>query len=406
MTIARLWQGFASRPSQFMIQGILAAMCASFGATMAASAFLSNAGSSALPVYYILFASLSVPVSLLFSGVIDRWPRRTLMAWLLGSYMVGAIAASALSDGSQAGSYILYVFVSVCELMIYSVYYIMFADYFTVLEGKRYGGPMTIALGGGAIAGALLIPVATSHFGASGAFMALVPMVGATLAHLIWLTRREQPLDEPESGAEEGILESLKTLPLLSKRHPIVALMAAAMFVNVIGQCFMEFEAFSIYSSSFPDEADLAAFLGRMTAIVDIVGIIIVFATTPLIPRLGVAKMNMVPPTINVISFVVLALFSGLPSGILAHLNYYPLEHSLNVPVFALIYNALPHRFVGRVRVINDGVVYPLALAASGGLLLVLEPWLNPATAKSVPPNLYRWCGPCARRCDPRCIRG
>lgn len=373
MTPAALWHGFVSRPCQFMIQGTLAAMCAAFGSTMAAAAFLSNAGSSALPVYYILFAALSIPVSILFSGVIDRWPRRTLMAALFLTYMVGAIAASALSNGAAVGSYVLYVFVSVCELMIYSVYYIMFADYFTVIEGKRYGGPMTIALGGGAVIGALIIPVVTRAVGADGAFLALLPLVGVTLVHLIWLTRREQPLDEPESGAEEGILESLKSLPLLSRRHPIVLLMAAAVFANIVGQCVMEFEAFSIYAATFPDETELAAFLGKMTAVVDVVGIAIVFITTPLIPRLGVVKMNMVPPLINFVSFLAISLSSGLASGILAHINYYPLEHSLNVPVFALIYNALPHRFVGRVRVINDGVIYPLALAASGGALLLLE---------------------------------
>ncbi len=29
-------------------------------------------------------------------------------------------------------------------------------------------------------------------------------------------------------------------------------------------------------------------------------------------------------------------------------------------------YNAVPHRFIGRTRVVNDGVIYPIALAASG----------------------------------------
>ena len=296
------------------------------------------------------------------------------MTLLLLIYMVGAAAISLLIDDSVYVYYVLYLVISICELFMYSTYYIMFYDYFTVIEGKHHGGAMTIALGVGAVIGALLISLLTQFAEARRVFLALPVLIGITLAHLTWLTRRERPLDEAESAPEEGILESLKALPMVSRRYPIVVLLAASMFINVAGQCLMEYEAFSIYAATFPDTRNLASFLGKMTAVVDVVGILIVFfVSNPLIPRLGVAKMNLVAPAINFGSFLILAASSSLPAGILAHLNYYPLEHSLNVPVFALTYNAVPHRVVGRVRVINDGVVYPLALAGTGLLLLLIQ---------------------------------
>ncbi len=261
---------------------------------------------------------------------------------------------------------------------MYSIYFIMFSDYFTVVEEKRYGGAMTIALGVGAMTGSLLISLLTRFVEARRLFLALPLLVGITLAQLVWLTRREQPLNETESAPEEGIVESLKALPKLSRRYPIVLLMAVATLTNIAGQCFMEFEAFSIYANTFPVERELASFLGKMTAAVDFVGILIVFfVTNPMIPRLGVAATSMVAPAINFASFLILAASSSLPAGILAHLNYYPLEHSLNVPVFTLTYNALPHRFIGRVRVINDGVIYPIALASAGLVLLMIENLLS-----------------------------
>ncbi|MEN6543818.1 cyclic nucleotide-binding domain-containing protein [Parvibaculum sp.] len=367
-----------SRHWQVILHGALLAMCSAFGSTLAASLFLANAGANAVPIYYLILAAASIPVSLLFSSVIDRWPRRTTMTGLLVIYMASAIGLAALMSQSIASFYVLYTVISVCELMIYSIYYILFSDYFSVLDAKRYSGAMTIALGVGAMAGSLLVSYLTGIFEAREVLLALPILVLLALAHLLWLTKREQPLDEVESAAEENMLESLGLLPRIIQRHPIILLMAASVFFNIVGQCVMEFEAFSIYADNFPDETQLASFLGEMTAIVDLVGILVVFfVSNPLISRIGVARLAIVPAVINLVSFIVLAASSSLSAGVLAHLNYYPLEHSLNVPVFALIYNAIPYRFAGRVRVINDGIIYPLALAASGILLLVVEPHLT-----------------------------
>lgn len=368
-----------SRPGQFILQALLVSMSAVYGSYLAASLFLAHAGSQAIPLYYVLFAALSIPLSILFSGFIDRWSRRSIMAVLLTGHMIlTPLASLTLEWGppgwETAGCFLLYIVASIFELMLYGVFYIFFADYFTLTENKRLSGILTVALAAGALIGAGLVSLATHMVPARSAVLALPFLVLATLWHLRWLTRREDPLDECESAAEDGILESLKSLPGLSRRHPIVLAMALAMFVNIFVQCLMEYQAFSLYTAAFPGEGALTSFIALMGAVVEVVGVVLVFCVSePLIPRLGVARMNMIAPLVNVASFAVLAVAPGLASGILAHINYSPLEHSLNAPLFALVYNAVPYRFSGRVRVINDGVVYPLALAASGGLLLLVQ---------------------------------
>ncbi len=367
-----------SRPGQFMAQGLLLSMSVVYGSSLAVSLFLANAGSAALPVFYLLFAALSIPLSLLFSGCIDRWPRRIILAAVMIVYMVAAPLASLSLSLGAAGCFLLYCVASICEQMLYGVFYIFLGDYFTVIENKRISGQVTIALAAGAMLGAGLVSLATHLVAPRTAYLALPVLVLATLAHLFWLTRREAPLDECESAAEDGIWDSLKSLPSLSRRHPIVLAMAAAMFANVSVLCLMEYEAFSLYTVSYPDEATLAPFMAMMGAAVEVIGVLLVFCLfEPLVPRLGVARMTLIPPAINLASFAVLALAPCLASGMLAHVNYSPLKYSLSAPLFALIYNAVPHRFAGRVRVINDGVVYPLALAVSGGLLLAVQQGLS-----------------------------
>src|SRR6185295_8131038 len=110
----------ASRAGQFVFQGALVGACASFGSTMAASLFLANAGAATLPLYYMLFATLSIPASLLFSGIVDRWPRRTTMGGLLVIYAIAAVSSAAFLGDGTAGYYVQYVVISVSEQLLYS----------------------------------------------------------------------------------------------------------------------------------------------------------------------------------------------------------------------------------------------------------------------------------------------
>ena len=76
-----------------------------------------------------------------------------------------------------------------------------------------------------------------------------------------WVTRRHQPLDAARPAASrESILDSLRILPPLVRRYPLIALMTAAMFLNVLLQCIAEFLAFSIYTIHFPQPINWPCF--------------------------------------------------------------------------------------------------------------------------------------------------
>ena len=95
--------------------------------------------------------------------------------------------------------------------------------------------------------------------------------------------------------------------------------------------------------------------------------------------------MNLVYPGIMVAAFAALAASFRLPAAILGHIVYDALARGIDAPVFLANYNAVPHRLVGRVRMVNDGVVYPLAMTVAGGALVVLQ--------ASSPPLVITACG-------------
>lgn len=366
------------RPAQFMLLAFLLATANSFAATNAASLFLSRAGADALPGYYLAFAALSIPMSLVFSAVIDRWPRATIMRAMLIAFLLLSVVLAALAGIGEFGPYALYLGVSIGGLLLYSVYYVLAADYFTATEAKRHTGAVAISMAAGGLAGAILVAGAAQVVDA-GTTLYLTPLlVAAVIVHLGWLTGRERPLDESEAAPDEGVLDSLTMLPRLARRYPIIPMLGTSMFVAVLLQCLAEYLAFSIYADAYPQEEALTAFLGLTNAGLSLFGIAAVFFfTNPLIPRLGVARMNVVFPLLNLGAFALLSVSERLPAGILAHVAYDPCDNAIGDPVTTMNFNAVPHRFVARVRVVHDGVVYPAALALAGILLLVVAGWLE-----------------------------
>ncbi|HEU0217431.1 MAG TPA: cyclic nucleotide-binding domain-containing protein [Stellaceae bacterium] len=369
----------ASRAGLAVVLAFLLAAQNTYASTLAASGFLARVGAHGIPLYYILFAAVSIPLAALFSSVIDRFPRRQLFAGALGVFIGLTVLLAALSTIGAVlplGVYLpygTYLLVRVFEHLLYSIYYILIADHLTVLDNKRYAARIALGMAIGGLVGGGLLTGMTSSVGAGAAAWATPFLVAAVLVYAVWITRRQQPLDAAAPASPEGLAESLQVIPRLLARYPLVALMSGAMLLNVLLQCLAEFSAFSIYTAHFPRIDQLTVFLGIVNAGLSLLGfLVIVLFTGRQLPRLGVPKMNLVYPALDVLAFGALALSPSLPAGILANVSYDPFEHGIDVPVTTMNYNAIRHRFVGRVRVFIDGAVFPLGLAVAGLLLLGL----------------------------------
>jgi MFS family permease len=362
-----------SRAGLAVILAFFLAAQNTYASTLVASRFIAQVGARGIPFYYVLFAATSIPIAILFSSVIDRFPRHRLFIaalWIFAA-VTGMLAVAA--SFAQSTPYLGFLIVRVFEHLLYSIYYILIADYLTVLDNKRYAAPIALGMAMGGLFGGALLTAMTSSFGASTAAWAAPVLVAAVPVYAAWVTNRRQPLDAAAPASPEGFVESVQVIPRLLARYPMVALMSAAMLLNVMLQCIAEFSALSIYGTHFPRLDELTVFLGLVNAALSVLGfVIIVLFTGRQLPRLGVPRMNLVYPALDVLTFGVLALSPSLPAGILANVSYDPFEHGIDVPVTTMNYNAVRRRFVGRVRVFIDGIVFPVGLASAGVLLLVL----------------------------------
>lgn len=353
-----------------------------YGSTLAAALFLNRAGSNAIPLYYVLYAVLSIPVAIVFSQIIDRHPRNALFtALMVGGAILTAAVAPAAHTESKTLLYTLYIVISVFEQLSYSVFYVLMADYFTSVETNHSTTAIAVGMALGGLIGGVLAGVGAGTFHAADLLLGMPALLLITAFIFGLMRRRMVALGEAEPQAEEGLLASLAAFPPLIKRYPIAGLLALGVFLNIVVQSITEYQVFVIYTERFADEAALTRFLGVLNGALNLVNIVTSFALTgPLLARLGVARMNLVYPAMTVSAFAALGAWFALPAAIFAHVVYDPWAHSVDAPTFVANYNALPHRFVGRVRIFCDGLAYPAAMAAAGGALWFIQTRVSQGT--------------------------
>jgi len=127
------------------------------------------------------------------------------------------------------------------------------------------------------------------------------------------------------------------------------------------------------FSRRFPDPADLAAFIGLFLAVTNAIEIAIEMLVTPwLIRRIGVPSTNLIHPTLTLLSFAGLAYQYNIVSGVFARMNGEMLENALANPIRALLCNAIPLRFRGRVRAFIEGIAVYAGMSIGGGVLWAL----------------------------------
>jgi hypothetical protein len=364
-----------SRITNLLLLAMLLSVADGFGATLAASHFLSTVGSNGIVVDYVIFAALSIPVSMIMAPAINRGSRAALLErLLLGAVPVSAVLILASVYGGAIGAYVLFSGLPVIHLVIASVFQVMLGDYMTVREISRYSVRLSVAMSSGVMLGSLLAVGLVTVFDPVWLTFGLLPLQLLCFGHLSWLATQWQPAGEWEAQEEEGVMESLRGIGRLLRGFPIALLLVVAVFANMLTQCSSEYLVYTIYTDHFPDEQALARFFGIMKGVVNFAGMAVgLWLSDPLMRRLGIARMNLVFPVASGLGFVGMAISPALALGIMAHVVYAGLADTIDVPVMTINYNAVPPRFSGRLRVFNDNIVYPFALALSGFLLWAVD---------------------------------
>jgi len=346
---------------------------------IANSLFVSQVGAGQLPIAFILIGLCSLPIYGIFSQIADRYSRPQVFRYVLLGSIVSMLGLRLLVNLDTVWVYYALLIVIFFQWDFYNnlLYPGLLTDYFTTIEYKRYAPYIGIAQAVGTLIGGGYTLLLSNRFPSRDLIWCLPGFMAIAFGQLVYLEKSQRRLQTPVVEEQVGILESLRILPDLGKRYPLILFLAASTFLLVIIYVCSEFLWFNIYGQEF-EESQLTGFLGLMRMIISLIQVVFLYGITrPLLKWIGVARLNAVYPVTTLLSLGGLLFNFRLPMAIALHINGDALYKAINLPVHQLNYNGIPHQYVGRIRALSDGLIYSLGLTLAGVILWLCHMYLS-----------------------------
>ena len=373
---------------------LFGAMAALLG-IVANAMFLDAYGSGWLPLTYIAIGAAGVGVSAILARSARRFDLVQLAVAVLGGAAVGigiSWLIAARGDGAWVSAPLLVLFPILIQLGF--VFIGGQAGRILDIAGMKAsfpriaaGFPVGAVVGG--LAGGPLVGLLgrTEHLLlvtalVQGAFAAMVWATGRRYASVLVRTTHAEPVATGGPSAPDAGDSGDRSLGRLL-RSPFVSLLLAYQVLSALGSQVSDFLVFDRATAHFTDAADLARFVAGYTAVMNGVAIgFLVLGAGPLLRRfglrLGIAANPLVMTVFAVGMIAVLAASGAASIALLAVVSAgriadIALTDGTTRTSINAMYQVLPQRARFAAQAAVEGMGVPIAIGASGVLILVLR---------------------------------
>jgi ATP:ADP antiporter, AAA family len=322
-------------------------------------------------VFFVMLAA--VP---LFGFVASKFPRRTVLPGLYGFFVTGLIAFWLVfrTDGvSQAAASVFFVFASVFNLFVVSLFWSLMAELWTNAEAKRLYGFISAGGTAGAFAGPLLARELVGLIAPTDLLLVSSALLVAALAASLMLRGLKSGHGEEEAKpAGGGIFDG--AAKLLSS--PYLARIALFVFIaNIVGT-FFYLEQTRLVGLHITDSAERVRFFSSRDLIVSILTITIeIFGTAAVLRRFGVTVALAALPVVATLGTLALSFDPGLWMVGAVLVAERVTAFALSSPAIKVMYTLTSADEKYKVQNFVDTVVYRGGDAVAG--------WLFPLIAGS-----------------------
>jgi ATP:ADP antiporter, AAA family len=228
--------------------------------------------------FYVGTFTVMLLLTPLFGALVSRVRKPLLLPVTYGFFasnlLVFYVFFKAIPD-SRGLAAAFFVWLSVFNMFVVSVFWSFMVDVFRAQEAKRLFGPIMAGGGTGAILGPLIMQFLAPRIGVDGVvFLAMLLLLG-TLPCIRGLARWAEarhgrfvlPPGDSESRIGGGILSGLRIVAGSRYLLGIFAIIA----LGSIAAAFMYSELLRLVGSSYPDLASRAEYFGRLDFVVNVV---------------------------------------------------------------------------------------------------------------------------------------
>jgi AAA family ATP:ADP antiporter len=252
----------------------------------------------------------------LYGALVARFRRSIFLPWIYGTVAVAFVAFGMMlvADAIDIGmGQIFYVFISVLNLFVVSVFWSFLLELFNHTQSKRLFG--VIAAGGtaGALAGPFVTDMTVGFIGNSGIMFLGAGLFVAAIGFQRALLRIWKDRVDPNAAAggkrEERALGGNPFAGFwLVVKSPYLLAMASFVVLLAAATTFLYFEQLRLVSETFSDPTERTRVFARIDWIVQSLTIVSqVFLTGWIASRLGLVTLLTIVPIVMIGGFLALA---------------------------------------------------------------------------------------------------
>jgi AAA family ATP:ADP antiporter len=307
-----------------------------------------------------------------FGGLAARLPVRRLLPAIYGFFalnLVGFFAAleSGISLGALASAF--FVWVSVFNLFVVSVFWSFMADLYSTEAARRLFGFISAGGSLGAVAGPGLTAWLAPAIGIPNLLLVSAALLAASLGCIAALLRlapgggaRFLRTAEQERGARPGLWEGVVRIA----RSPYLAGICIFLVCYTLLSTLLYFFQTRLVPEVVPTPERRTQLFAAVDFAVNALTLSLQLAVTGrLLSKLGVTIMLAALPAVGIVGFLLLGLFSVLPVLIVFGVLRRAGEFAISKPARETLYTVVPREEKYQAKNVIDTVVYRGGDAAS-----------------------------------------
>ncbi len=306
-------------------------------------------------------------------------PRRRLVPWTYLFFIANVLVFYALFESAFAAPWVarcFFVWVSVFNLFVVSVFWSLMTDLFRAEQAARLFGFISAGGSCGALAGPALTASLAAALGTAKLLLVSCGFLGLALACIYALLRRAgapAPGGAP-AGTDEQIGGTTWSGVLEILRSPYLLGIVAYVLLYTVLYGFVYLELAQLIASSYRDSAERTALFARVDLAVNVLTLLgQVFVVAKFVEKLGVGAALALLPALGLLGFAAIGLAPVLAVLIGFQILRRAADYAIARPAREMLFTVLKREAKYKSKNFIDTVVFRGGDAASGWVYAALK---------------------------------
>jgi AAA family ATP:ADP antiporter len=323
-------------------------------------------GSAGLPMLFTAMFVVMLALVPLFGWLSARLPRRQLLPGVYAFFVLNLVAFYAALHGGIATAAIapvVFVWVSVYNLFVVSVFWSFMADLWSSAQAERLYG--AIAAGGslGAIAGPAITSLAAQKLGTANLLLVSAAFLVASIACIVglgaWARANPRPATASDRDAEQPLGGSVLAGIRAVIASPYLIGICAWLLCYSLLSTTLYFQQIEIVGREIPDAASRTQLFASVDLAVNTLTLLFQVLLFPrLVAALGVGWMLALMPILSVAGFLALGAAPVLAVLVVFGVVRRAGEFAISKPVRETLFTVVPREEKYKAKNFIDTVIY------------------------------------------------